>query len=246
MFWIDLTIGLILIISGFLTYRFPTMISGVSTMSKKRQAKINLEAMGRDFCIIQVVGGAVMLLFGALSTVVSVSMGVHLVVIFVVVFVMVVVSMLVTRKHDAGLRGEEGRKERRKSWIAVIFAFVISAVVLFFFFKGGKPATIEVSEDQLTAKGGGYSTTIPLTDIVTATSLSQWPEVSLRTNGLSTEKVSIGHFLLKNGERCMLFLCVEGGPVLEVRTSDGKLYYLNCATEAETLEMIAKVKAGGE
>ena len=35
----------------------------------------------------------------------------------------------------------------------------------------------------------------------------------------------------------------EGGPLLEVRTADGKLYYLNCATEEETLEMIEKVKS---
>ena len=40
----------------------------------------------------------------------------------------------------------------------------------------------------------------------------------------------------------MLFLCDDGGPVLEVRTIDGGLYYLNCATEEETLEMISKVK----
>ena len=40
----------------------------------------------------------------------------------------------------------------------------------------------------------------------------------------------------------MMFVCIDGGLVLEVRTVDGKLYYLNCATEKETLEMIAKVK----
>ena len=82
-----------------------------------------------------------------------------------------------------------------------------------------------------------------MSDVAEANVLSDWPDISLRTNGLSTDNVSIGHFRLKNGESCMMFLCEDGGPVLEVRTVDGKLYYLNCATEEETLEMIAKVKS---
>lgn len=246
MFWIYLTIGLILIISGFLCNRFPTMISGVSTMSKKRQAKIDLAGLGHDFRNIQVIGGAVMLIFGGLSTLVHLSMGVHLVVICAVTFAMLVACMLVMKRHDEGLQGEEGRKERKKSLIAVIIAFVVMLAIVFFFFKGGKPATVEVSEDAITAKGSGYSASIPLSDITATAVMTSWPSITLRTNGLSTDKVNIGHFRLKNGESCMLFLCVDGGPVLEVRTADGKLYYLNCATESETMEMISKVKVGGE
>ncbi|MBO4316191.1 MAG: hypothetical protein J5867_09575 [Prevotella sp.] len=72
--------------------------------------------------------------------------------------------------------------------------------------------------------------------------LSTWPAISFPT-GLSTDKVNIGHFPLKNGEDCMMFICCDVNSVLEVRTVDGKLYYLNCATEEETLKMIEKVKA---
>ena len=141
-----------------------------------------------------------------------------------------------------GMQGEEGKKDRRKHRIGIIITIVVFAIVLFFFFKGSKPATVEVSEDYITAKGGGYSASIPVADIETAIILNDWPAISLRTNGLSADNVSIGHFRLKNGESCMMFLCDDGGPLLEVRTVDGKLYYLNCATEEETLEMIAKVK----
>ena len=116
------------------------------------------------------------------------------------------------------------------------------AVILFFFFKGSKPATVEVSEDYITAKGGGYSASIAINDIAEANVLTGWPDVSIRTNGISTDNVGIGHFRLKNGERCMMFVCTDGGPLLEVRTVDGKLYYLNCGTEEKTLELIAKVK----
>ena len=99
MFWTDLIIGVILIISGFLTNRYPTMISGVSTMSKKRQEKIDLAGLGRGFCIAQVLGGSAMLLFGGLSTLVHVSMGVHLVVMFAVLIAMLVACTLIMRKY---------------------------------------------------------------------------------------------------------------------------------------------------
>jgi hypothetical protein len=141
-----------------------------------------------------------------------------------------------------GLQGEEGKKERRKTNIEIAITLVGFIALLVFFFKGSKPATVEVSEDYITAKGGGYHATISLEDITETSVLAQWPAISIRTNGLSADNVSIGHFRLKNGESCMMFLCEDGGPVLEVRTADGGLYYLNCATEEETLEMIAKVK----
>jgi hypothetical protein len=150
--------------------------------------------------------------------------------------------MLLSRKHDLGLQGEEGKKEWRKNRVAIVITLAVFVTVSLFFFKGSKPATVEVSEDYITAKGGGYSASIPVQNITSTTMLSRWPDISLRTNGLSTDKVSIGHFRLKGGESCMLFLCDDGGPVLEVRTADGSLYYFNCATEEETLEMIAKVK----
>ena len=105
-----------------------------------------------------------------------------------------------------------------------------------------RPATVEASDDYITAKGSAYSASIPVADIATTTILSDWPAISHGTDHLSTNKVNIGHFRLKSGESCMLFLCVDGGPVLEVCTNDGQLYYLNCATEEETLEMIDKVK----
>ena len=243
MFWTDLIIGITLMLTGLLVYRFPMMISGVNTMSKKRLAKVDLEGLKTGFRNVLLISGAVMLLVGGLSTLVHIPMGVHMVVLAVVTCAMIVACMKISRRYDAGMQGEEGKKDRRNSWIAIIITFVSMAVMLFFFFKGSKPATVEVSEDYIMAKGGGYSTSIPMQDITATTVLSSWPNISIRTNGLSTDNVSIGHFRLKSGESCMLFLCDDGGPVLEVRTLDGGLYYLNCATEEETLEMIAQVKS---
>ena len=211
-------------------------------MSKKRLAKVDLDGLKLAYRNVFLICGGVLLLFGGLSTLVRIPMGVHLISLVVVFLALVIACVGLSSRFDLGLQGEEGKKERRKNWIGIIISVVAFAVILFFFFKGSKPATVEVSEDYITAKGGGYSASIPVADIETATILNDWPAISLRTNGLSTDNVSIGHFRLKSGESCMMFLCDDGGPVLEVRTVDGGLYYLNCATEEETMEMIKEVK----
>ena len=243
MIWTDLITGAILMLTGWAVYKFPMLISGVNTMSKKRLEKINLEGLKRDYRNAFLIGGGVLLLLGGISTLVYVSEGIHFVALLVVIFALVVACMLLSRKHDLGLQGEEGKKEWRKNRIAIVITFVTFVVISVFFFKGSKPATVEVSEDYIIAKGGGYSASIAMSDITEANVLTDWPSFPMHTNGIATEDVGIGHFRKKGGENCMLFVCTDGGPLLEVRTVDGSLYYLNCATEEETLEMIARVKA---
>ena len=230
-------------LTGWAVYRNPMLISGVNTMSKKRLEKINLEGLKRDYRNVFLICGGAMLLFGGLSTFVQIPMDVHFIVLFVVMLALVIACFVFNKRYDMGMQGEEGKKERRKHWIGIIITIVVFAIVLFFFFKGSKPAMIEVSEDYITAKGGGYSASIALNDIAEANVLTDWPSFPIRTNGIATDDVGIGHFRKKGGESCMLFVCTDGGPLLEVRTVDGKLYYLNCATEEETMEMIAKVKS---
>ena len=243
MIWTDIILGVSLMLVGLLVYRNPMLISGVNTMSNERLSKVDLDGLKSAYRNVFLICGGAMLLFGGLSFFVHVSMGVHLIVFSVMMMALVVACVLLSKRYDLGLQGEEGKKERKKNWIGIIIAFVVLAAMLVFFFKGNKPATIVVSEDYITAKGSGYSASIAISDITEANVLTNWPDISIRTNGIATENVGIGHFRLKNGESCMLFLSVDGGPVLEVRTIDGKLYYLNCATEEKTLAMMAEVKA---
>ena len=229
--------------SGWAVYRNPMLISGVNTMSKKRLAKVDLEGLKLGFRNVFLICGGAIVLLGGIFTLAHLPFGFHLVLQLLAILAAVVASVVLSKRYDAGLQGEEGKKERKKNWIGIIITVVAFAVILFFFFKGSKPATVEVSEDYITAKGGGYSASIALNDIAEANVLTDWPSFPIRTNGIATDDVGIGHFRKKGGESCMLFVCTDGGPLLEVRTVEGKLYYFNCATEEETMEMISKVKA---
>ena len=135
------------------------------------------------------------------------------------------------------------KKDRIGMLLAIIIPVLCLASMLFVILRGNRGPVYEFTSESIKVKGGGYDATILVSDIAETNVLEHWPDIALRTDGLSTNKVNMGHFRLKNGENCMMFIHEDGGPLLEMRTVDGQLYYFNCATEEETLEMIDKVKA---
>ena len=235
--------GVSLMLVGLLVYRNPMLISGVNTMSNERLSKVDLDGMKRALRNVMLISGAVLLLLGGLSALVDIPEGLHFALMMAVVTAMTVAAFVMTWRYDAGCQGEEGKKERRKGGIVIAVVVVLLVASIGFYFFSSGPARVEVSSKGISAKSSFYKVSIPVTDIASTTELSEWPDIAMRTNGVATEKVGIGHFRLKNGESCMMFVCVDGGPVLEVRTVDHQLYYLNCATEEETLAMMAEVKA---
>ena len=230
-------------LTGLLVDRHPRMISGINTMSNERLAKVDLDGLKRGLRNVLLIAGAVILLLAILTYFVHIPEAFNMIALFAVTMAIVVSFALISKRYDAGLQGEEGKKERRKNWIVLFIVLLVFAAVIPLFFIGTKPALIEVTEGCIEAKSGMYKATIPMSDITETNVLTDWPDFPIRTNGIASEHVGIGHFRKKGGESCMLFVCTDGGPLLEVRTMDGRLYYLNCATEEETLEMIAKVKS---
>ena len=242
MFWTDIITGALLMLTGLLVDRHPRMISGINTMSNERLAKVDLDGLKRGLRNVLLIAGAVMLLLAILTYFVHIPEAFNMIALFAVTMAIVVSFALISKRYDAGLQGEEGKKERRKNWIVLFIVLLVFAAVIPLFFIGTKPALIEVTEECIEAKSGMYNASIAMNDITEVNVLTDWPDFPIRTNGIATDDVGIGHFRKKGGESCMLFVCTDGGPLLEVRTMDGRLYYLNCATEEKTLEMIKEVK----
>jgi hypothetical protein len=134
------------------------------------------------------------------------------------------------------------KKDKIGLWLTVMMPVLCIGVFLVLALWVHKGPKYDISSECVQVKGGGYHATIPVADIVSDSVWEHWPGIALRTNGVSIPGVNMGHFRLKNGENCMMFIHKKGGSLLELRTVDGGLYYLNCATEEETLKMIDEVK----
>ena len=249
----NLGIGLLLIVSGLLCYRYPNLINPYGGMSPERKALVDIEGLKKAVAITFGITGFLLIVTAALSMtkVIGEMTGVY--VLIALVTAMMVPLFIAMRKYNGFGRDKENRLsndvkqwEKKKNkitiWSVVIITLLSLALIPILFFWGNKGPKYDISSECIKVKGGGYHATIPVADIISDSVWEQWPGIAVRTNGMSTNKANLGHFRLKSGENCMLFIHKDGGPLLELRTADGGLYYLNCAKEDETLEMIKNVK----
>ncbi len=249
-----LGIGLLLIVSGLLCYRYPNLINPYGGMSPERKALVDIEGLKKVVAITFDVTGFLLVVTATLSMtkVIGEMTGVY--VLIALAMAMMVPLFIAMGKYNGFGRDKENllsndakqwekKKNKITIWFVVIITLLSLALIPILFFWGNKGPKYDISSECIKVKGGGYHATIPVADITSDSVWEQWPGIAIRTNGMSTNKANLGHFRLKNGENCMLFIHEEGGPLLELRTADGGLYYLNCAKEEETLEMIEKVKS---
>lgn len=249
----NLGIGLLLIVSGLLCYRNPNLINPYGGMSPERKALVDIEGLKKAVAITFGVTGFLMIVTAALSMTKVFGEMTSLYVMIALVTAMLVPLFIAMWKYNGFGRDKENLlsidvKQRGKNknkitvWSVVVIILLSLALIPILFFWGNNGPKYDISSECIKVKGGGYHATIPVADITSDSVWEQWPGIAMRTNGMSVPGVNMGHFRLKNGEECMLFILRKGGPLLELRTVDGGLYYLNCATEEETLEMIEQVK----
>ena len=250
----NLALGLLLIVVGLLCYRNPNLINPYGNMSPERKALVDIESLKKVVAITFGVTGFLLIVTATLSMTKVIGEMTSVYVMIALVTAMMVPLFIAMWKYNGFGRDKENRlsynakqREKKKNkitiWAVVIITFLSLSLVLILFLSGNKGPKYDISSECIKVKGGGYHATIPVADITEANVLEHWPDIALRTNGLSTNKVNMGHFRLKNGENCTMFIHKDGGPLLELRTADGGLYYLNCATEEETLAMIEQVKS---
>jgi len=258
--YLNIGMGLLLIVSAWLCYRYPNLINPYGGLSPERKALVDIEGLKKVVAITFAATGFLLIVTAMLSmTKVIDEMMTANVMIALVLAMMIPLFIAMWRYNGFGRRrgnqdGVEFTETQEKTrlsdekktkitlWTVVILPILSMGLFLVLVLWGNKGPKYEISNDYIKVKGGGYHATIPVADITSDSVWQQWPGIAMRTNGMSTNKVNMGHFRLKNGENCMMFIHEDGGPLLELRTSNGELYYLNCATEEETLEMIAKVK----
>ena len=244
---------MLLIVSGLLCYRYPNLINPYGGMSPERKALVDIEGLKKVLAITFGITGFLLIVTAALSMTKVIGEMTSVYMMIALVMAMMVPLFIAMRRYNGFGRDKENRlsndvkqMEKRKNkitiWSVVVITLLSLALIPILFFWGNKGPKYDISSECIKVKGGGYHATIPVADIISDSVWEQWPGIAMRTNGMSTNKVNMGHFKLKNGEKCMMFIHEDGGPLLELRTIDGGLYYFNCATEEKTLEMIEKVK----
>ena len=246
--YVNLAMGLLLIVMGWLCYRYPNMINPYGGMSPERKALVDIEGLKWTLAIIMTVVGGLLLLTALLGFLKVFDEEVSGILLTVLCLGMIVPLLIAMRRHngwgrdDSGVLSPEAKKNKaaKAGWAIAVSSIVISIVAIIALFSAGnKPSAIEVGDESIRIDGM-YGRDIPLSDIVAVELLEQMPPIAMRTNGSSTGSYNKGHFRLKNGESCLLFIKNQG-PYIEIRTTDN-LYYFNGPTEEETLRILSDVQ----
>ena len=237
--------GLLLIVIGWLCYRFPNMMNPYGGMSEERKALVDIDGLKRATAIILTVMGLLMIVADMFHILNVIDIEVASWVFSGSGLVMIIPLIIAMKKYNGFGRdktgeGVYGPRLEKAPKIALVILGLTMAFVVVIIAMSSRPQQIMVGEDSVRISGM-YGREIPVADIVSVELLEKLPHIKMRTNGSSTGKYSKGHFLLEDDEKCMLFVRHKMPPYIELRTSDN-LYYLNGATEGETMRLFEALK----
>lgn len=241
---INLGAGLLLIVLGWLCYRFPNMINPYGNMSPERKALVDIEGLKRSTAIILAVTGGLLIFAALLSFVKIIDENMAGLALSVICLGMIIPLFIAMRRYNGWGRDREDtltpeQKKNKYSKLTLAIMGVSMVFVVIVLSLAGKSSKIEVNEKTISISGM-YGCDIPFSEIVSVELIEKMPPVAMRTNGSSTGRYNKGHFRLRNGENCMMFIRNQA-PYIELRTTYN-LFYINGDTKEETLGIHSKIE----
>ena len=242
--YISLGTGLLSIVVGWLCYRFANMINPYGGMSPERKALVDIEGLKWSLAIIMTVVGGLLLLTALLGFLKVLDEGLSGFFLTVIGIGMIIPLFIAMRRHNGFGRDRSGTLPRDKQWgksakTALWINVGAVAIVIIIFALINRTPKIEVGEETVSISGI-YGREIPVSEIVSVELLEAMPPIAQRINGGSTMRCDKGHYRLKNGEKCMMFIRNQA-PYIELRTTDN-LYYFNSDSEEKTLQILSEIK----
>ncbi|MBR3709593.1 MAG: DUF3784 domain-containing protein [Bacteroidales bacterium] len=233
--------GLVLMVSAWACFQYPNLINPYGSMPPERKESVNIEGLKKACAIILGATGFLMVVTAALRLIKVIDDDVCGVTLMVLVFAMLVPLFIAMKRYNAFGRDQSGKpvKSARASKIAWGFTWIVMAFAAISLVLSFRPTRITVGEETVKISGI-YGREISVSDIVSVDLLDELPPIAMRTNGSETGKNLKGHFKLKSGEKCLVFVMKEP-PYIELRTPDA-LYFLNDNGKEKTEALYRQLK----
>lgn len=254
-----LATGLVLIVVAWACYQYPNIINPYGNLPPERKELVDIEGLKKACAIILGATGFLLVVTATLHLTKIIDEDVCGVTLMVLVFAMMVPLTIAMRRYNAFGRDQSGSnirfvkdemslgsnksgklvKSAKASKMAWGFSWIVMVFAAFILFLSFRPTKITVGEENVKISGM-YGREIPIADIVSMELLDEMPPIRQRTNGSDTGNRLKGHFLLKNGEKCVIAIRKQA-PYIELRTTDN-LYYLNADSKEETDQLYQEIK----
>ena len=242
--YMNIGTGLLLIVVGWLCYRNPNLINPYGGMSLERKALVDIDGLKRALAIILTVAGGLMIVAAVLGALDVIDELTSVWALTTIALVMIIPMFIAMKRYNGFGRDELGKIPWRNemaskaaskaTWVILGLSMVFVALI----FAMSSRLEIKIGEESVKITGM-YGRDVPVSEIVSVALLEKLPPMQ-RTNGSNVGKYMKGHFQLKNGEKCMVYICIEP-PYIELRTSND-LYYFNTSKKEETIELFEELK----
>lgn len=211
--------------AGCLARRYPTLISGYSTMSREKRRLVDIDGLSKMLRNMMVGSGvatfALYQLFYLLGRELMASL-----MLFVPLCIGCVIIAIKSRKFD------HNPPEPYQKWI-YIGATALFVLIIWSMIYGYLPTQTTITDREVLLSGR-YGVTIPLDQIGSVQLTDHIPTIRIRTNGMSLGGVSKGMFRLDDFGKCRLFLRNYRGPFMIITERSGLRTIINNADTADT------------
>ncbi|MBR4390853.1 MAG: DUF3784 domain-containing protein [Bacteroidales bacterium] len=251
--------GLVLIIAALVCYRYPDLINPYGGLPPERKALVDIDGLKKVVAIVMASTGFLLVITATLYMLKVIDEDVCGYLLMGLGLAMMVPLFIAMKKYNgfgSDRSGEIPSNNRaplvrmnrfrfgmntgsKAYWkvygvlMGLTLVFVVTLLVL-----SSRPQKIMVGEEAVKISGM-YGSEIPIADIVSVELLDEMP-ASRRINGSELGDRYKGHFQLKSGEKCMVFIRKQA-PYIEMRTNDN-LYYINADSGEETKQLYQEIK----
>lgn len=221
-----LLVGLILIAAGFLSHRYPNLISGFRQMPEEK--RVILLALGysklfRNYLVgigAALIVGYLLLFLNGLK---EAAIYFQLVVLLGGVVALLIHSQIYIRKI------QPSKSSIILTGITILIVLFAIGTILY----SAQPNKMEVDGNNRFVISGSYSISLPAADIREVKLLDQMPPVERRTNGLGLGSIRKGHFHSSELGDCRLYLESDNPPFLLIESTGEVPVLLNRKTKEE-------------
>ncbi len=217
----------ILIGLGVLMKRFPMLIAGYNTHSKKERANIDIKGLSTFMCYSFVGMGIATLAVYYICLGIGHADWAGLSLIIPLAYIPYLIYK--ANKYDYN------PPKKSRKYVMALSALII-VVVTVLMLNGMHPSNVRVENGKIiftgmfgTSKALNEFSGIKLTDTL--------PQVSLRLNGISIGGINKGLFKLTQGGSCFMFLSSSTKPYIVFSEKNGKEIFYNSKDSASTMQV---------
>jgi hypothetical protein len=245
-------IGLLFVLIGIVVgvFKQTWLISGVNTMSKEKKAKMDLDYVAKYFGLFFGIFGGIMISGVFICSYLNVmnyfhrSMPIAIISFcaFIILYFNVFKRKRIYKKNtgqtETGLQTEV---VPAKKWPTILATVTVVSVGLLIY-MGYQEPKVEIASNSLKIKGL-YGINLSFSEITKADTIAwkDMPSISIRTNGISLNKVHRGKYRTTDGDKIHMSIHSGVSPVIKIVAQGGSVYYINRKNADETRQIFNKL-----